>query len=121
MKHAITIYEKPTCSTCRQVVKSFEAHGVPFEKINYIIDPPTRETLTAMVARLDVPAKELIRTKEAEFKALGVDADTMTNAHIVTLLAEHPALMQRPVIEHDGKYSLGRPLEKIDKFLRDLK
>lgn len=121
MNLPITIYEKPTCSTCRQVLKAFETAGVPFDKVNYIISPPSKATLTKVVAGLDVPAQELIRTKEEEFRGLGLDAATMSSAQIVDLLHAHPALMQRPVLVIGDKYVLGRPVDKVERVLRSLK
>ena len=120
MNHDITIYEKPTCSTCRQVKKVFDSHGIEFETINYIIDPPSKSGLEKIISGLDVPMQELVRTKEEEFKKLNMDISTMSKADIVTVLHHHPGLMQRPVIEIRGKYVLGRPVGKIEKFLDEM-
>lgn len=117
MSHTITIYEKPTCSTCRNVKKAFDAHGIDFNAVNYIIEPLSKSVLTKMIAGLDVEAKALVRTNEEEYKALGVNVASMTNAQIVDLLVAHPAIMQRPVVEYNGKYILGRPVDKIEAFL----
>src|SRR5690349_14973154 len=91
MKQAITIYEKPTCSTCRQVKKAFDANGIDFNAVNYFIDPVSKSTLEKMVKGLDVPAKDLIRTKEEEFKKLNLDIDAMSPKEIVDVLVAHPA------------------------------
>lgn len=120
MNHLITIYEKPTCSTCRQVKKAFDARGIAFDTIIYIIDPPSKADLERIVAGLDVPAQELVRTKEDEFKKLGLDISMMSPTEIVNLLSQHPALMQRPIIEIKGKYILGRPVDKIEHFLDEM-
>ncbi len=112
-----TIYEKPTCSTCRNVMQEFRARGIDFDDINYIIDPPSKATLKKIVAGIDCAPRDLVRTKEPEFKELGIDPETLTASTVVDLLAAHPTLLQRPVIEHNGKYLLGRPAEKVAAWL----
>ena len=39
MKDKITVYERPTCSKCREMAKLLKDAGVDFEKINYYIEP----------------------------------------------------------------------------------
>jgi arsenate reductase len=120
MKQKITIYEKPTCSTCRNVMKAFEAHGLDFEAINYIIDPIPAAKLKEIVEKIDATPQELIRTKEEDFKALKIDPKTLTKADTLKILQKHPLLIQRPIIEVGNKIILGRPVEKVEELLGSL-
>ena len=117
---AITIYQKPTCSTCRQVMMAFKEHGIPFESINYVIDPIPLNKLREIVEKIDAAPHEIIRTKEAEFKALNIDASTLTKTDVLKILEKHPLLIQRPIIEVGKKFILGRPAEKVQEFLSSL-
>ncbi len=120
MQHKITIYEKPTCSTCRNVMKAFQAHGIDFEAINYIIDPIPASKLKEIVEKVDATPQELIRTKEEDFKALKINPKTLTKADALKILQKHPNLIQRPIIEVGNKIILGRPVEKVEELLGSL-
>jgi arsenate reductase len=121
MAERYTVYEKPTCSTCRQVMNLFQERGIAYDAINYIVDPPSVAVLQAIVAGINVEPRALVRTKEPAFKALNIVAESLTAAAVVALLAEHPALLQRPIIGHEGAYVLGRPADAVAQFLDSMK
>jgi arsenate reductase len=80
-------------------------------------DRPTRATLEGIVAVLEDPVADLVR-KDSLFKKLALDpADYVEAGPVVDLLLSRPALLQRPVVVHDGRAIIGRPRERIRSLL----
>jgi len=112
----LTIYEKPTCTTCRKLVQLLKAHGVDFERINYIIDPPDQPLLMELLRKLQVPARELLRSKEPEYRELGLAGD-VSDDRILAAIAAHPSLLQRPIVVAGERAVIARPPEKVLEIL----
>ena len=66
----ITIYQKPTCTTCRQVYAALRDAGVDFDSVDYYTDPIPKSKLKELLRKMGISARELLRTKEERFKAL---------------------------------------------------
>lgn len=118
MKDKIIVYEKPTCSTCRQVNKILTESGIDFDKVNYYIEPMTAAKVKELLKKLDLPARDLLRTKEATYKELELAKKELSEDEIIKLMVKHPELMQRPIVERGSKAVLGRPAESIRAFLK---
>lgn len=118
MKDTITVYEKPTCTTCRQVNKILTESGIDFEKVNYYIEPMTASKIKELLKKLGIPARDLLRTKESTYKDLELAKKDLSDDEIIKLMVKHPELMQRPIIERGAKAVLGRPAESIRAFLK---
>ena len=119
MDDKITIYEKPTCSTCREADRILRESGVEYDKVNYIIAPLGERKLRELVAKLQTPARDLIRTKEALYRELNPNKRELTDDEAIALMVKHPELMQRPVVERGRRAVVGRPAEKIRELLGD--
>ena len=90
---------------------------VEFDIIEYLKNPPTRETLEKIIDLLDGPVADLVR-KDKRFKELGLNAnDYVERKAVVTLLLEHPELMQRPIVIRGKRAIIARPPEKIATLL----
>jgi len=107
----ITVYEKPTCTTCRRLNKLFEANGVDWKKVNYFIEPFDEEKLTALLKKTGLRPYEVLRRAEPEFKGLGITADS-PDGDVIKAMVAHPAIIQRPIAEVGHKAVLARPIEK---------
>ena len=118
MKDKITIYEKPTCTTCRQVNKIMEEAGVDFDKINYYIEPLTAAKINELLKKMGISARDLLRTKETIYRDLGLAKKDLSDDEIVILMVKHPDLIQRPIVERGSKAVLGRPAESIKSLLK---
>lgn len=118
MKDKIIVYEKPTCSTCRQVNKILTESGIDFDKVDYYIEPMTSAKIKELLKKLDLPARDLLRTKEATYKELELSKKDLSDEEIIELMVKHPELMQRPIVERGSKAVLGRPAESIRAFLK---
>ena len=114
----ITIFHNPRCSKSRQALELIEAQGEPYVVIEYLQAPPDRTTLEGIVAKLDTPPVDLVRTSDPAFLDLGLDtASLTTSASVVDLLVAHPEVMQRPVVVREGKAVIARPPELVAQVL----
>lgn len=94
----VTIYHNPNCGTSRGALALIRERGIAPEVIEYLKTPLTRAELAALVAKLGVPARELVRWKQAEaVAAAGID-ETSSAAALLEAMAAHPILMNRPVV-----------------------
>ena len=107
----ITVYEKPTCTTCRKVSKYLEEQGFEFEKINYYIKPFSKSLLKDLLKKMNMKPSELLRKKEKIYKVLNVKE--MTENEILDAMLKHNDLIQRPIVEYGEKAILARPPEII--------
>jgi arsenate reductase len=109
----MTVYEKPTCSTCRNLVALLQEKGVPFERLNYIIDPIPRARLAEIVAMTGGRPHDLVRTREDAFRTLGRDLDGMSDDEVLDLLAVEPTLVQRPIVVAGNRAVVARPVTRV--------
>jgi arsenate reductase len=112
----ITIYQKPTCTTCRQVDQILKEKGVKYESVNYYTDPISKTKLKELIEKLALPSQALLRAKEDIYKKLNLKGRDLSQAELVDLLAKHPDLLQRPIVEKGQKVILARPAEKIKEL-----
>ncbi|NLE97314.1 MAG: arsenate reductase [Propionibacterium sp.] len=120
MSEEITMFHNPRCSTSRAALETLEGSGRSYEVVQYLKTPPTAEQLRELVAMFDDHTR-LVR-RDVAFKRLGLtDADVETKEQVVAVLAEHPALLQRPIlVRHDAdgdRAIIGRPKEAVPEFL----
>lgn len=116
----LVIYEKPTCSKCRAAVALADASGRPARRIRYHEERLSKEKLNELVRKLGMRPAELVRTKEPLYRALGVDVSSMTDDAVLELLADQPDLLERPILEYGDRAVLGRPVENVGVFLREI-
>jgi arsenate reductase (glutaredoxin) len=118
MKDKITVYEKPTCTKCREVDKILRESGVDYEKINYYVKPLSATKLRELLKKMGLQARELLRTTEPVYRELGLAKAELSDSQIVDLMVKHPDLIQRPIVERASQAVLGRPTENIQKLLK---
>lgn len=113
----ITVYQKPTCTTCRQVYAALRDAGVDFDAVDYYTDPIPKAKLKDLLRKMGLPARELLRTKEAAYKALRLGERELSDDEIVGLMVENPDLIQRPIVEKGSRAILARPAERLREIL----
>jgi len=113
----ITIYQKPTCTTCRQAVQILTESGQPFEAINYYEKRFTKAQLKALLAKARLQARDVLRTKEDVYKTLGLAKKDLSEDELLTFMIEHPDLIQRPIVEKGETAILARPADTIKTLL----
>ena len=113
----ITIYQKPTCSTCRETVKLVQASGQPYVTVNYYEQPFTKTALKTLLKKAGLTAKDLLRSKEDIYKTLGLGKTSLSDDALIDLMLKHPDLIQRPLVEKGERVILARPAETVKRLL----
>lgn len=113
----LTVYEKPTCTTCRKLHDLLVEAGVDFEKVNYFVEPLSKGQLQRLLKKAGLKARDVLRTKAPQYKELGLDDPEVSDARLVELMAEHPDLLQRPIVERGDRAVLARPPERVREIL----
>ncbi len=113
----ITIYQKPSCSTCRQVHAALRESGVDFDAVDYYIDPIPKAKLQELIGKMGITPRQLLRTREEAYRSLGLDDPAVSDGQIVDAMAAHPDLIQRPIVEHGDRAILARPEERLKEIL----
>ena len=91
--------------------------GIEFETIEYLKNPPTKKELKALLVKLDMPAKNLIRRGEAIFKE-NYKGKELTENQWVEAMVKFPKLIERPIVIKGNKAVIGRPIEKVVDLLK---
>ena len=110
---AVTIYHNPRCSKSRAALKLIEERGIEPEVVRYLDAPPDASTLDALLTLLGLEPRELMRRKEPEYQALGLDDPSLSREALIAAMVTHPRLIERPIVVRDGKAILGRPPERV--------
>jgi len=113
----ITIYHNPRCSTSRNALAAIRAAGHEPRIVEYLAAPLSREELLGLLAAAGLSPREAIRSKEALYGELGLDAPGTGDAQLVEAMLAHPVLLNRPFVATPKGVRLCRPLEKLDEVL----
>ena len=108
----VTMYHNPRCSKSRQTLALLSEQGVEADVVEYLKTPPDAETLDALLQKLGLEPRELMRTKEDEYEALGL-AKVTDRARLIQAMVEHPILIERPIVVKGNQARLGRPPEQV--------
>lgn len=114
---SVTIYHNPRCGKSRQTLALLRDKGVEPKIIAYLETPPSAAELKKILGQLGLGPRELMRRKEAEYKANGLDDDSLGEAELIAAMVAHPRLIERPIVLANGKAALGRPPENVLEIL----
>lgn len=115
-----TIWHNAACGTSRSTLAILrETPGVDIEVIEYLKAPPTRETLTALYARAGITARAGLRTRNSPAAELCAELalKDAADSAILDAMMQHPALIERPLVETEMGVRLCRPAEKVREIL----
>ncbi|MEI9815337.1 MAG: arsenate reductase (glutaredoxin) [Acidobacteriota bacterium] len=109
---AVTIYHNPGCGTSRNTLALLRERKIePLVVIEYLKTPPSLADLKALVKRTHIPVRELLRTREKLYAELDLANPKWTDAQLLGFLAEHPPLLNRPIVETAKGARACRPAE----------
>jgi arsenate reductase (glutaredoxin) len=115
----VTILHNNRCSTSREALERLDDAQVQAEVVDYLRHPLDSTALADLLDKLEDAPTELVR-RDAHFAELGLtDADVETREQVVAVLAQHPRLLQRPVLVKGDRAIIGRPKERVAAFLAD--
>ncbi len=113
----ITIYQKPTCTTCKEVYQILKETNTDFDAVDYFTDPIPKAKLKELIQKLGLPVEELIRKKDQLFSDLRLGEKQLTEGQWLDLLAIYPDLLMRPIVEKGERAIVARPARKLKEFL----
>ena len=114
-KMKVTMTHNPACGTSRNVLAILRERGIEPAIIEYLKTPLPRDEIVALVAKMRVPVRDVVRKKEAlysELKLADVDDDTLLEAMVM-----HPILLNRPIVTTPKGTKLCRPSESVVELL----
>jgi arsenate reductase len=112
----ITIWHNPRCSKSRQTLALLQERTSGITIRTYLEDAPSEEELRAALIALNVSAIEIMRTGEPLFKELGLSQNDGDD-RLITAMAAHPILIERPIVFANNRAALGRPPEAVLEIL----
>ncbi len=113
MSMDIRIYHNPRCSKSRQALALLQERGVEPDVVRYLENPLTAEALQTLLQQLDMGPRELLRTGEKIYKELNLREEGLSEQALINAIAEHPILMERPVLVSGNRAVIGRPPERV--------
>lgn len=113
----LTLYHNPRCSKSRSALELLEARGLAPTVVRYLDTPLDATQLQALLAKLGMDARQLLRSGEDEYKALGLADTSLSEAQLIAAMAAHPKLIERPILEVGDRAVIGRPPENILEIL----
>jgi arsenate reductase len=107
----VTIYHNPRCNTSRRTLALLREKGVEPTIVEYLKTPYTAAQLKTLLRQLKMPAKRLVRKKEAA--AAGIDPAALSEEQLIAAMVENPIVVERPIVVSGNKAALGRPPEAV--------
>lgn len=113
----LTLYHNPRCSKSRSALELLEARGLAPTVVRYLETPPDAATLSALLGKLGIGARQLLRSGEDEYKDLNLADPALSDAQLIETMVKHPKLIERPILVAGDKAVIGRPPEKVLEIL----
>lgn len=112
-----TIFHNPKCGTSRKVLGLLRDEGHDPTVIEYLKTPPTRAELTALLAKLGIGPRALLRKKEAAYAQLDLGNPAHGDDAVIDAILAHPILMERPIVVTPLGARVCRPPERLRDIL----
>ncbi len=112
----VVIYHNPRCGQSRAALALLEEKGIRPQVIEYLKTPPNKAALATLVRQLGIKPEQLVRKGEDVYKQT-LQGKTLDDAQWLAALAEHPILIERPIVVRNGRAVIGRPPEKVLELL----
>ena len=110
---SIIIYHNPACGTSRNTLALIRNSGVEPAIIHYLETPPSRETLVALIAAMEMPVRDLLRKNVPPFEELGLTEERFSDDELIDAMLAHPILINRPIVVTPLDTMLCRPSEMV--------
>ena len=110
---AVTIYHNPRCSKSRETLRLLQERGIEPEIVEYLKTPPSADQIEAVLSRLGIEPRALMRTKEAAYREAAMGDERLTRRQLIDLMIAHPIVIERPIVVNGAHAALGRPPESV--------
>ncbi|OXA88743.1 arsenate reductase family protein [Flavobacterium hercynium] len=112
----IQVYHNPRCGKSRSCLAFLDESKQEYEIIAYLTDTPSFDDLKSLLKKLEIQPIDLVRIKE-KIWIENYKGKSLTNEEIIQAMADHPILIERPIVVKDGKAIIGRDLDRVASFL----
>jgi arsenate reductase (glutaredoxin) len=109
----VTIYHNPRCSKSRATLALLEARGVKPKIVDYLKSPPSAAELKAILNKLRLTPRDILRTSEPVYAELGLKTKALDDDALIALMVKNPILIERPIVVAGDKAAVGRPPENV--------
>ena len=109
----VTIYHNPRCTKSRQTLELLKENNITPEIILYLESPPTKTKISNLLNKLNISARDLVRTSEDAYKQKGLSDNTLSDEQLIEAMIAEPKLIQRPIVVAGEKAVIGRPPKNI--------
>lgn len=113
-----SILHNPRCSKSRQTLELLQENGVEPTIVKYLETPPSEAQISDIVKLLGVSPRDILRKKEAEYKASGLDNQDLSDKEVIALMVEYPKVIERPIVFSDKAAAVGRPPENVLSIIK---
>ncbi|MCU1716759.1 arsenate reductase (glutaredoxin) [Pseudomonas sp. 5P_3.1_Bac2] len=113
----LTLYHNPRCSKSRSALQLLEDRGLNATVVRYLETPLDASQIQALLGKLGIPARQLLRSGEDEYRELNLADASLTEAQLIAAMAAHPKLIERPILVAGERAVIGRPPEQILEIL----
>ncbi|HSI60552.1 MAG TPA: arsenate reductase (glutaredoxin) [Ideonella sp.] len=114
---SITIYHNPACGTSRNTLALIRHAGIEPQVIEYLQQPPSKETLRSLVAAMGLPLRQVLREKGTPFSELQLGDARWSDDELLDAMLRHPILINRPIVVTPLGTRLCRPSEAVLEIL----
>jgi arsenate reductase len=112
-----TIYHNPKCGTSRTVLGLLREAGLDVQVIEYLVTPPSRDTLKSLIAAMKRPVRDVLRRKGTPYDELGLDDPALSDDQLIDAMLAHPILIERPIVVTARGARLCRPADTVREIL----
>ena len=109
----VIIYHNPQCSKSRQTLALLRERGIEPRVVEYLETPPSAGELDAILDRLGMQPRALLRTKEDAYERAGLDDPSLTREQLIALMVANPIVIERPIVVNGERAAIGRPPENV--------
>lgn len=109
----LTVYEKPTCTTCRKLHALLVENGIDFETVDYHVTGLREQELRELLRKAGARPRDVLRMREPLVEERSLDREDLSDDELIALMVEHPQLVQRPIVVKGERAVLARPIERV--------
>ncbi|GAC1036182.1 arsenate reductase (glutaredoxin) [Pseudomonas sp. No.117] len=114
----IVLYHNPRCSKSREALALLQSRELAVSVVPYLETPPDADTLRALLTKLGIGARQLLRTGEDAYRDLNLADPALDDDALIAAMAAHPKLIERPIAVRGERAVVGRPPERVLEILQ---
>lgn len=110
---SVTIYHNPKCSKSRQTLALLAQRGIEPRVVEYLKTPPSAAELDAILNKLGIEPRALLRTQEEAYQSAGLADPALTRGQLIARMVANPSVIERPIVVTESGAAIGRPPENV--------